>query len=153
MLQSCIVFCEQEQPLDCCKVKMLYHQSWKHFVSTIKIRTLLLRNLKKNRTDGDSKQCHWSILMVQARILQVFGLKTNLKVHNLELIFSIYSHVYKTLKNNFEIFRGIKLLVVKNVNFGLLATNFESNSSMVYSPLVVCHGITMKVCGSRLSGL
>lgn len=81
--------------------------------------------------------------MVQARIPQVFGLKTNLKVHNLELNFSIYSHVYKTLKNNSEIFRGIKLLV-KNVNFGLLATNFESDSSMVYSPLVVCHGITMK---------
>lgn len=149
---------------------MLHHQSWKHFVSTIKIRTLLLRNLKKNRTDGESKQCFaragWidvvhrfflnskqSLLMVQARILQVFGLKTNLKVHNLELNFSIYSHVYKTLKNNFEIFRGIKLLVVKNVNFGLLATNFESDSSMVYSPLVVCHGITMKVCASRLSGL
>lgn len=49
--------------------------------------------------------------MVQARILQVFGLKTNLKVHNLELNFSIYSHVYKTLKINFEIFRGIKLLL------------------------------------------
>lgn len=47
--------------------------------------------------------------MVQARILQVFGLKTNLKVHNLELNFSIYSHVYKTLKNNFEIVRGIKI--------------------------------------------
>lgn len=90
--------------------------------------------------------------MVQARILQVFGLKTNLKVHNLELKFSINSHVYKTLKNNY-LFSGIKVLVVKNVNFGLLATNFESNSTMVYSPLAVCHGITMKVCASRFLGL
>lgn len=92
--------------------------------------------------------------MVQARIPQVFGLKTNLKVHNLELNFSIYSHVYKTLKNNFEIFRGIKLLVVKNVNFGLLATNFESD--WFINGILPSGGLSRyynEKCVSRLSGL